>query len=93
MVKTRVLGKEPIGKKAFAKLSREERKNYIPYDEQKMGGSAKDEIKQRLERKYRDLKKGGIVKTKTKPRRKKRTSASKRGDGIAKKGLTKGRMV
>ena len=29
LVKTRVLGKEPIGKKAFAKLSREERKNYI----------------------------------------------------------------
>ena len=93
LTKIKVLGKQPIGKKAYAKLSRAERKNYIPYDEQKMGGSAKDEIKQRLERKYRDLKKGGIVKTKTKPRRKKRTSASKRGDGIAKKGLTKGRMV
>ena len=93
LVKTRVLGKEPIGKKAFAKLSREERKNYIPYDEQKISGSAKDEIKQRLERKYREVKKGGLIKTKAKPRKKTRTSASKRGDGIAKKGLTKGRMV
>ena len=94
MIKARVMGKKPIPAREYARLSASEKKNFTPVKDQKMGLKPKDEIRARLERKqaarYDEFKKGGVVKNKTKKRK---TSASKRGDGIARKGLTKGRIV
>ena len=94
MIKARVMGKKPIPAREYARLSASEKKNFTPVKAQKMGLKPKDEIRARLERKqaarYDEFKKGGVVKNKMKKRK---TSASKRGDGIARKGLTKGRIV